>query len=106
MEAGLSLKCRNSLKWSRNSSPLVELLGLSRVQRSPQPNSINPVHSSTHYFVRLPFNIVGRDSLESTVSRYGEPIPVTARYSTPVRTGPETHPASYTMSMGSLPGLK
>jgi len=36
----------------------------------------------------------------------GERVPVEARFSAPVRTGPGTHPASYTMSTGSFPGVK
>jgi len=31
---------------------------------------------------------------------------VGARFSAPVRTGPGTHPASYTMGTGSFPGVK
>ena len=33
-------------------------------------------------------------------------IPVGARFSAPVQTGPEAHPASYTVGTGSFPGLK
>ena len=33
-------------------------------------------------------------------------IPVEARFSTPVQTGPVGHPASYTMGTGSFPGVK
>ena len=33
-------------------------------------------------------------------------IPVGARFSTPVQTGPGAHPASCTMGTGSLPGVK
>ena len=38
--------------------------------------------------------------------RSGEGIPVGARFSAPVRTDPEAHAASCTMSNGSLPGVK
>jgi hypothetical protein len=31
---------------------------------------------------------------------------VGTRFSAPVQTGPEAHPASYTMSIGSFPGVK
>ena len=44
------------------------------------------------------------DSLRAGRSR-GR-IPVGARFSAPVQTGPSTHPASYTMGTGSFPGLK
>ena len=44
------------------------------------------------------------DSLE--VGRSRDPIPVGARFSTPVQTGPGAHPASYTMGTGSLLGVK
>jgi hypothetical protein len=33
-------------------------------------------------------------------------IPVGARFSAPVKTGPEAHPASYTMGTGSFPGVE
>jgi hypothetical protein len=38
--------------------------------------------------------------------RSGDRIPVGARFSAPVRTDPEAHPASYTMGTGSFPGVK
>ena len=42
------------------------------------------------------------DSLQAGWS--GDRIPVGARFSIPVQTGPGTHPASYTMGTGSLLG--
>jgi hypothetical protein len=33
-------------------------------------------------------------------------MPVEARFSAPVQTGPGAHPASYTMGTGSFPGVK
>jgi len=33
-------------------------------------------------------------------------IPMGAKFSAPVQTGAEAHPASYTMGTGSLPGVK
>ena len=44
------------------------------------------------------------DSLRA--GRSGDRIPVVARFSAPVQTGPGTHPASYTMGTGSFPGGK
>jgi hypothetical protein len=38
--------------------------------------------------------------------RYGDRIPVVARFSAPVQTGPGAHPASCTMGTGSFPGVK
>jgi hypothetical protein len=38
--------------------------------------------------------------------RYGDRIPVWARFSAPVQTGPGAHPASCTMGTGSFPGVK
>jgi hypothetical protein len=44
------------------------------------------------------------DSLRN--GRAGDRIPVGARFSAPVQTGPGAHPASYTMGTGSFPGVK
>jgi hypothetical protein len=33
-------------------------------------------------------------------------IPLEARFSAPVQTGPEAHPSSYTMGTGVFPGVK
>jgi len=38
--------------------------------------------------------------------RSGDRIPVRARFSPPVQTGPGAHPASCTMGTGSFPGIK
>ena len=38
--------------------------------------------------------------------RAGDRIPVGEKFSAPVQTGPEVHPASCTMSTGSFPGVK
>ena len=44
------------------------------------------------------------DSLRA--ERSGDRIPVEARFSSPVQTGPVAHPASYTTGTGSFPGGK
>ena len=38
--------------------------------------------------------------------RSGDRIPVGARFSAPVQTGPGAHPAFYTMDTGAYPGVK
>jgi len=45
-----------------------------------------------------------RDSLGA--GRYGDRIPVGARFPAPVQTGSEAQPASYTKGTGSFPGVK
>jgi hypothetical protein len=54
---------------------------------------------------------VGRDSvvgIETTLraGRSRDRIPVGARFSVPVQTGPRAYPASCTMGTGSFPGVK
>jgi len=53
---------------------------------------------------------VCRDSSVGIVIRYEldgrDRIPVAARFSAPVHTGPGAHPASYTMGTMSFPGVK
>jgi len=44
------------------------------------------------------------DSLRAGGS--GDRIPVEARFSAPLQTGPGAHPASYTMGTGPFPGVK
>jgi len=43
---------------------------------------------------------------EVGIGRSGDRIPVGARFSAPVQTGPGAHPASSTMGNGSFPGVK
>jgi hypothetical protein len=54
---------------------------------------------------------VGRDSSVGIATSYGLDgpgieSPWGARFSAPVQTGPEAHPASDTMGTGSFPGVK
>ena len=51
-------------------------------------------------------NIGGRDSNSLQAGWSGDRIPVEARFSAPVQTGPEAPPTSYTMGTGSFPGVK
>ena len=64
-------------------------------------------------FIYASYVIGGRDSSVGIATRYGLDGPGIesrcegeARFSAPVQTGPGTHPASYTMGTGSLPGVK
>jgi len=43
---------------------------------------------------------VGRVSVVSITTRYGDRIPVSARFSSPAQTGPGAHPVSYIMGTG------
>jgi len=40
------------------------------------------------------------------IHRYGNRIPVRARFSAPIQTSPGAYPASYTMDTGSFLGVK
>ena len=44
------------------------------------------------------------DSLRA--GRSGDQIPMEARFSAPVQTGPGAHPTSFTMGTGPFPGVK
>jgi len=59
----------------------------------------------------LPHYKTGRDSSVGIPTALwaglsGDRIPMGARFSVPVQTGPGAHPASYTMCTGSFPGVK
>ena len=49
---------------------------------------------------------VGQDISVDIVTRSGDRIPVGARFSAPVQTGPGAHPVSYRMGTGSFPEVK
>jgi len=52
---------------------------------------------------------MGRDSSDVIATHYGssgDRIPVVARFSAPVHTGPAAHPASYITGTSSFPGVK
>jgi len=56
-------------------------------------------------------SIVGRDSSHGIATTYGlDGLGIEyrwgARFSAPVQTGPEAHPASCTMGTGSFPGVR
>ena len=60
---------------------------------------------------RLHTRNVGRDSTVGIATRYGldgpgDRIPVGARFSAPVQTGPASHLAYYAMGTGSFLGVK
>ena len=56
---------------------------------------------------KLHYEIHKGSGWRSRYSESGDGIPVGgARFSSPVQTVPEAHPASYTMGKGSFPGVK
>jgi hypothetical protein len=55
---------------------------------------------------RLTMKIHGPGSNWLRAGRSGDQIFLGARFSAPVQTGPEAHPASCTMGTGSFPGVK
>ena len=58
-----------------------------------------------YYKQRGPGSSVGI-ATELRAGRSGDRIPVGARFSAPVHTGPGAHPASCTMGTGSFPGVE
>ena len=62
-----------------------------------------------HFGPRAPgslYRLVPLSSALVQTGRYGDQIPVEARFSTPVHTGPGAHPASCKMGTESFPGGK
>ena len=58
------------------------------------------------YFNKRGPGKISRYSDSLLAGRSGDRIPVGARFSAPVQTGPGAHPASYTMGTGSFPEVK
>ena len=54
----------------------------------------------------IPLIMLSRYSDSLRAGRSGDRIPVGARFSAPVQTGPGAHPASYIMGTGSFPGVQ
>jgi hypothetical protein len=87
----------------------------------PTLSHMNPMHTLPSYFVNIHFKINPFKALwfhyvppaltleNSTFyphSASGDRIPVRARFSAPVQTGPGAYPAFYTTGTGSFPGVK
>ena len=73
-----------------------------------KPSGVTVTHlttSTTVFLYRGPGSSVGI-ATELRAGRSGDRIPVGARLSAPVQTGPGAHPASCTMGTGSFPGVK
>jgi hypothetical protein len=62
--------------------------------------------NETYIFCELYFLIAGRYSDSLRVGRSGDRIPVGAKFTVPIQTGPGAHPASYAMGTDSFPGVK
>jgi hypothetical protein len=77
-------------------SPPITLHG--PISRKNIVSSLNALHFSCIV------SLVYSDLLRA--GRSGDRILAEARFSSPIQTGPEAHPASYTMGTGSFPGLK
>ena len=77
------------------------------ILRGSRNNFMDLFMANPHYlFMISVLQAMGRDSSVGIATRYagrsGDRIPVGARFSAPVQTGPGASPASYTMGTGSL----
>ena len=87
----------------------------------PSLSHMNPIHTLSRYFVKIHFKInpfkvqwfhyvppalTFKNSTFYPYSVPGDRIPVGARFSALVQTGPGAYPAPYTMGTGSFPGVK
>ena len=98
-------------KWILWSSPLKFYYHFSQQKLVQTPSVFFFQNLDTSEFETRPYHPYRRDSsvgkaTELRTGRSGDRIPVGARFSAPVQTGPVAHPASCTMGTGSLPGVK
>ena len=91
--------CEECVKWTETT------VG-SGMDRKHSPSFACPAFISLLRASPLPPGERSRYSAWLRAGRSGDRIPVEARFSAPVQTGPGAHPASCTMGTGSFPGVK
>ena len=73
-------------------------------------NSDTPCHNNLqsvkHTRSTSPKKSVNSPPTQTEKKKSGDQIPVGVRFSAPVQTSSEDHPASYTIGTGSFPGIK
>jgi hypothetical protein len=101
--------CKSFAKFHSSILNVWSSRGFRRFRRNYLASSLAQALATTIYIGYVSWYVVGRDSSVSIVlraERSGDRIPVAAKFSAAVHSGPEINPISYTISIGSFPEVQ
>jgi hypothetical protein len=90
-------------KWGKTKNDV------SQDSKSPglESNLVSPGYDRTFFSLNINGKWIFTELMKSLRAGWCvDRIPVKARFSAPIQTGPGAHPASYTMGTGTFPGVK